>query len=190
MGLESASARVLKQICKGVTLQQVEEVIGWCNELGLMIKLFLTWGHPTETYREALETVRFMERYKDRVQRLATHVGILIYPGTAVEAFAREHGFLPPNFSWSKQYHEPSNSNLGTHPSVPLLLQPQMNRRHLARIFFKIHWKPLLTFSNILRKIWACAWSRESRRRHLNTLIELFNQRFNFHIRPMGGRGG
>ena len=187
MGLESACARVLKQICKGVTLQQVEDVIGWCNDLGLMIKLFLTWGHPTETYREALETLRFMERNHHRVQRMAAHVGILIYPGTGVEAFAREQGFLPADFSWSSPYHETAHSTLGSDPSVPLLLQPQMNRRHLARIFFKIHWKPLLTFPNVFKKIWACVWNRESRRRHLNTLIELCNQRFNLHIRPMGG---
>jgi len=187
MGLESACARVLKQICKGVTLQQVEDVVGWCNDLGLMIKLFLTWGHPTETYREALETFRFMERNHHRVQRMAAHVGIMIYPGTGVEAFAREQGFLPEDFSWSRPYHEAAHSTLGSDPSVPLLLQPQMNRRHLARIFFKIHWKPLLTFPNVFKKIWACVWNRESRRRHLNTLIELCNQRFNLHIRPMGG---
>jgi radical SAM superfamily enzyme YgiQ (UPF0313 family) len=187
MGLESASARVLKQICKGVTLKQVQDVIGWCNDLGLMTKLFLTWGHPTETYREALETVRFMERNLHRVQHMAAHVGILIYPGTGVEAFAREQGLLPADFSWSGPYHEAANGTLGSDSSVPLLLQPQMNRRHLARIFFKIHWKPLLTFSNVFRKIWACVWNRESRRRHLNTLIELCNQRFNRHIRPLGG---
>jgi hypothetical protein len=152
-----------------------------------MIKLFLTWGHPTETYREALETLRFMERNHHRVQRMAAHVGIMIYPGTGVEAFAREHGFLPADFSWSKPYHVEANGALGSDPSVPLLLQPQMNRRHLARIFFNIHWKPLLTLSNVFRKFWACVWSRDSRRRHLNTLIELCNQRFNMHIRPMGG---
>jgi radical SAM superfamily enzyme YgiQ (UPF0313 family) len=187
MGLESASARVLKQICKGVTLPQVESVIDWCNELGLMIKLFLTWGHPTETYPEALETLRFMERNRHRVKRMAAHVGIMIYPGTGVEAFAREHGFLSSDFSWSSPYHENDNGTLGSDPSVPLLLQPQMNRRHLARIFFKIHWKPLFTFSNVFKKIWDSVWSRELRRRHANTLIELCNQRFNLHIRPMGG---
>jgi radical SAM superfamily enzyme YgiQ (UPF0313 family) len=187
MGLESASARVLKQICKGVTLQQVEDAIGWCNDLGLMIKLFLTWGHPTETYQEAVETLRFMERNRVRVKRMAAHVGIMIYPGTGVEAFAGERGFLPADFSWSGPYHEIANERLGIDPHVPLLLQPQMNRRHLARIFFKIHWKPLFTFSNVFKKIWASVWSQESRRRHANTLIELCNQRFNLHIRPMGG---
>lgn len=42
--------------------------------------------------------------------------------------------------------------------------------------------QPLFKF----KKIRACMWSRESRPRHLNTLIEFCNQRFNLHIRLMG----
>jgi radical SAM superfamily enzyme YgiQ (UPF0313 family) len=189
MGLESASPRILKQICKGISLQQVENVICWCNEIGLMVKLFLTWGHPTETYREALETYRFMERYKDRVQRMAAHVGIMIYPGTGVETFAKEHGFMPPNFSWTTPFYEPSNPNLGSGPTVPLLMQPQLNYKHLARIFFKIHWKPLLTLPNMLQKLWTSLREKDLRIKHLNTLVELCNQRFNLHLKTIQNRG-
>ena len=185
MGLESASSRVLKKISKGISLQQVERVIGWCEEIGLMVKLFLTWGHPTETYQEALETYRFMEKYKDRVQRMAAHVGIMIYPGTVVEGFAREQGFLPADFSWAAPYQEQSNSNLGSDPTVPLLMQPQLDYKHLARIYYKIHWKPLLTLPNLLQKSWACLKSKDQRNKHCNTLIELCNQRFNLSLKPI-----
>jgi radical SAM superfamily enzyme YgiQ (UPF0313 family) len=183
MGLESASPRVLKQICKGVSLQQVENVIGWCNEIDLMVKLFLTWGHPTETYQEALETYRFTEKYRSRVHRFSSHVGIMIYPGTGVESYARDHGLLPADFCWSKPYYNRSNLNLGSDPTLPLLIQPQLNFKHLARVYYKIRWKPLLNLPNMLKKFWECITHKNLRRRHVTTLIEFCNQMFNLHIR-------
>ncbi len=183
MGLESASPRVLKTISKGISVRQVENIIHWTDELGLMVKLFITWGHPTETYKEAMESYRFMEKWKNKVYKMATHVGIMIYPGTGVEKFAREHGYLPPNFSWSNPYYEVSSRNLESDSTVPLLLQPQMNYKHLARINFKLHWKPLLSLPNILKKICDVIKNRNLRKKHINNLIDLFNQRFNQNIK-------
>lgn len=182
MGLESASSRVRKKISKGISLQQVENVINWCDELELLVKLFITWGHPTETYNEALQTYRFLEKYQNRVYKMATHVGIMIYPGTEVEKFARQHGYLAPDFSWSHPYYDVANLNLGSDPEVPLLIQPQMKYKHLARINFKLHWKPLLNLPNIFRKLVELFFKKDLRKKHINTLIELFNQRFNRNI--------
>jgi magnesium-protoporphyrin IX monomethyl ester (oxidative) cyclase len=185
MGLESASSRVRKAISKGISLKQVKNVINWCNELDLLVKLFITWGHPTETYKEALETYKFLEKYQDRVYRMASHVGIMIYPGTDVEKFARQQGYLSPDFSWSNPYCEVANLNLGSDPEVPLLIQPQMKYKHLARINFKLNWKPLLNLSNIFRKLSELFFKKDLRKKHINTLIELFNQRFNRNIQTL-----
>ena len=185
VGLESASSRVRRAISKGITLQQVENVIDWCNELGLLVKLFITWGHPTETYKEALQTYRFVEKYRNKVYRMAAHVGIMIYPGTDVEKFARQQGYLAPNFSWSKPYYEIANVNLGSDPQVPLLIQHQMQYKHLARINFKLHWSPLLNLPNIFRKLVELFFKKDLRKKHINTLIELFNQRFNRNIQTL-----
>lgn len=185
VGLESASQRILKTISKGISTRQIENLINWADELGLMMKLFLTFGHPTETYREAMETIRFMEKYTSMVHRMATHLGIMIYPGTGVEKFAREHQYLPSNFSWSQPFYELSNKHLGSDPTVPLLLQPQMSYKHLAKIQIKIHWRPLLNISNILRKIFDMLRYSDLRKKHINTLIELFNLRFNLNINKL-----
>lgn len=182
MGLESASPRVLKKISKGVSVSQVENIIKWTNELELLLKLFITWGHPTETYEEAKITYGFMEKYKNKVYKMATHVGIMIYPGTEVEKFARQNGHLPQNFSWSNPYNELSSRNLGCHPTVPLLIQPQMNYRHLARISFRLHWKPLLNISNLLKKLREVIGNRNLRKKHINTLVDLLNQRLNLNV--------
>jgi radical SAM superfamily enzyme YgiQ (UPF0313 family) len=42
VGLESVSPRVLKTIHKNITVQEIKNVIDWANELGLLVKLFLT----------------------------------------------------------------------------------------------------------------------------------------------------
>jgi len=107
-----------------------------------------------------------MEKYKDKVYKFAGHVGIMIYPGTGVEKFAREHGYLPPSFSWSNPYYELSNKNLGSDPTVPILLQPQMNYKHLARINFKLHWKPLLNLPNLFKKLFDVISNKDMRKKH------------------------
>jgi radical SAM superfamily enzyme YgiQ (UPF0313 family) len=185
VGLESASPRVLRTISKGISVRQIENIIEWTNELDLLVKLFVTWGHPTETYKEALETYRFVEKYKNDVYRMAAHVGIMIYPGTGVEVFARQNGYLPADFSWSKPYYDPSNENLGIDSSVPLLMQPQLKYKQLARIYFKLHWKPLLKIPNLLKKLRDVVLNGELRKNHINTLIDLFNQRFNLNIKKL-----
>jgi radical SAM superfamily enzyme YgiQ (UPF0313 family) len=185
MGLESASSRVRKTISKGISLKQVENAINWCDELELLLKLFVTVGHPTETYKEALKTYRFMEEYKSKVYKMATHVGIMIYPGTEVEKFAKLNGYLSSNFSWSTPFYENSNKNFGSDPHVPLLIQPQMKYKHLAKIHFKLHWKPLLNFKNLFKKICELFWKKDTRSKHIDTLIQLFNQRFNLSIRSL-----
>jgi hypothetical protein len=113
---------------------------------------------------------------------MATHVGIMIYPGTDVEKYARQRGYLAPDFSWSKPYYEVVNRNLGSDPQVPLLIQPQMKFKHLARINFKLNWKPLLNLPNIFRKLAELFSKKDLRKKHINTLIELVNQRFNRNI--------
>jgi anaerobic magnesium-protoporphyrin IX monomethyl ester cyclase len=182
VGMESASPRVLKTIHKNITIRQIENVIDWADELGLLVKLFLTWGHPTETYQEAMLTYRFYKKHKAAVRHLATHIGIMIYPGTGVEKFAIENACLPPDFSWSAPYYEASNINLGCDPRVPLLFQPQLQFKHLAKIHFKIHWKPLFTLSNVLKKLREVILYQDLRKRHFNTLIDLLNQRLGLRI--------
>lgn len=175
VGLESASPRILQAIQKKIRVQEIINIIEWTNELDLMAKVFLTWGHPTETFKEAMETYRFYEDYKDKVYAMATHVGIMIYPGTGVERFARSEALLPRGFSWSTPYFEASNDNLGCDPRVPLLFQPQLSYAHLAKIKYRLHWKPLLSLSNIVKKLGEIMSSKDLRKKHFRTIMELLN---------------
>lgn len=187
MGLESACPRVLEKISKGISIRQVENIINWTDQIGMRLKLFITWGHPTETYKEAKTTYKFVRKYQSKVYKMATHVGIMIYPGTEVERYARKGGYLPRDFSWSRPFLDQTSKNLGCHPAVPLLIQPQMSYEHLSRISFKLHWLPLLNISNILKKTGEFLVRSDLRKKHINTIIDLVNQRFNLNIRKRIG---
>jgi hypothetical protein len=60
-GLEVATDRLLKLINKGVTVEQVSQVVNHFTQAGIMVHAYLMYGFPTQTAQEtidALETVR------------------------------------------------------------------------------------------------------------------------------------
>jgi len=101
-GLEAGSDRVRNEVIgKKVDIRDFRNLVRWSNELGVVPNVFFIFSHPTETWAEAGETIRLIEEYQDRIE---ASVAILhIYPGTPLERFARETGFLPPDFSWTRK---------------------------------------------------------------------------------------
>jgi len=104
-GLESGSERVRNQIInKKVDVEDLHNLIHWCQELDIVPNVFFIFSHPTETWEEAQETIRIIEEYKDSIE---ASVAILhIYPGTPLEKTAWETGVLPEDFSWTKKYRK------------------------------------------------------------------------------------
>jgi hypothetical protein len=60
LGVESAAPRVLTMIDKGIPADDVREVIGNLARAGVAVEAMCFSDFPTETYREAMETVRFI----------------------------------------------------------------------------------------------------------------------------------
>jgi radical SAM superfamily enzyme YgiQ (UPF0313 family) len=104
-GLEAGSDRVREEIVgKQIEMADFHNLTAWCVELGIVANVFFIFSHPTETWREAQETIRIIERYQGRIEG---SVAILhIYPGTPLEKHARETGFLPSGFTWSRPRHK------------------------------------------------------------------------------------
>lgn len=101
-GLEAGSDRVREQIVgKQIEMSDFHNLTAWCLELGIVANVFFIFSHPTETWEEAQVTISIIEQYKDRIEG---SVAILhIYPGTPLEKLARETGFLPEGFSWTRR---------------------------------------------------------------------------------------
>jgi anaerobic magnesium-protoporphyrin IX monomethyl ester cyclase len=120
-GIEAGSERVRNSVIdKKIRIEDCRNVIAWCRELEIIPNVFFIFSHPTETWEEAQETIRLIERYKNEVE---ASVAILhIYPGTPLEATAKEIGRLPADFSWSERH----SSKIITLPTaqgdVPLFL--------------------------------------------------------------------
>jgi len=61
-GLESYNQRVLDAMKKNIKLDWVEKNIINCLKSGISVHLFFMTGFPTETYEEALNTYRFVDK--------------------------------------------------------------------------------------------------------------------------------
>jgi len=68
-GIETGSRKMLEYVKKGVSLEQLESAIRWANELGIWIGIEIICGLPHETERDIQETVSFLQRNKDYINR-------------------------------------------------------------------------------------------------------------------------
>ena len=65
LGVESATPRVLSLIDKGIPIEAVESAIVNLSQAGVAVEAMCFSDFPTESYREAMETVRFVEGVGD-----------------------------------------------------------------------------------------------------------------------------
>jgi len=87
-GVESGDEAILKKICKEITPPMALDAIAAAQRAGLRAAAFFILGHPGETWRTALKTMRLAA--KCRADSIA--VGVMVpYPGTEVWGMAR-HG--------------------------------------------------------------------------------------------------
>ncbi|MGD8718884.1 MAG: radical SAM protein [Candidatus Zixiibacteriota bacterium] len=152
-GVESADEDVLEYISKRITLEKAVRVMHWAKELGLYTKVSFSLGHPGETFEQAVKTNRFARKYGHLMTFRGYNPGVRIYPGTRVEAYARQHGLMPEGFDWAAPYENDDNEKLfKLRDNVPLLLQPQMGVDELRRLRKRFLWGYFLTPRYILTK--------------------------------------
>ena len=104
-GLEAGSDRVRNDIVgKKIDIADFENLVRWCREFDVIPNVFFIFSHPTETWEDAGETIRIIEKYKDEIEG---SVAILhIYPGTPLEKLALDTGVLPPGFTWTRPFRK------------------------------------------------------------------------------------
>lgn len=59
-GLESSNQRILDLMKKGINVDVVKRILGDCLKTGISFHLYVIIGFPTETEKEALETLDFV----------------------------------------------------------------------------------------------------------------------------------
>jgi anaerobic magnesium-protoporphyrin IX monomethyl ester cyclase len=70
-GLESYNQRVLDLMEKGVRVEEIGRIVEECHGAGIEARLMCMVGFPTETRREALETMRFLMEYRGKYTSFA-----------------------------------------------------------------------------------------------------------------------
>lgn len=134
MGLESADAERLKKIAKGISTSQALKVMADCRELGILIKVFFTFGHPGQTFKECKEDIKFIREHRKEIDFYAVTPGLKIYPGTRLEKEARESGILPRDFSWVTSRPSAGNLLLLETSNTFILFQKGLGAARLAQI--------------------------------------------------------
>ncbi len=67
LGVESASPRVLEMIDKGAPVSTVKSVMKNLSSAGIAVEAMCFTDFPTESYKEAMETLRFLDEHRDQV---------------------------------------------------------------------------------------------------------------------------
>lgn len=97
-GLESGNADTLTRIQKKITLSQLRQAAEWTKQSRIPFSVNFIVGHPGETLRTAMDSVRFAESLP------ATWVNfynLVPFPGTPAFEWVGEHGrFLIPKNSY------------------------------------------------------------------------------------------
>ena len=100
IGIESGNEKILKDIKKGITLSQAEKVVRMCKNIKLGVRTYFILGHPNETLKTAIDTIRFAAKIKPTY----TVFGIMVpYPNTEIAKMAErsEGGYRLLSKDWS-----------------------------------------------------------------------------------------
>ena len=154
IGFETTDEELLRRMGKRITKEQVDQVLSWCKQLGIICKVFFTFGHLGETMQTCLTDLKYLRANRERIQFYGTTIGIRIYPGTVLEYKARKAGLLPSNFSWAK-FKAPLRNWWVLEPSDVLILeQPGLRLPQLGRLIVRLLWQgTALSPSYILKMI-------------------------------------
>lgn len=134
-GVESGSQRILDEVIgKKISLQQVREVTRWCYELGIKTNPFFIFSHPEETEEDIEQTMEMMRNWPAHsdISLSLLH----IYPGTRLEAAAKEKGLLPADFSWAKKDQRGVITLPSAQGNVPIFVD-KLSWEYLSRLMFE-----------------------------------------------------
>jgi len=121
VGVESGSPRILSEIHKGITVEQVLGIAKKCSDIGIFIEFYFMYSLPGETegdVRKTLDLIDKVEKYPFSLR--SAFQPAMIFPGAKLETIARENGILPKNFSWYDNKEYELNKALNQIPNIPL----------------------------------------------------------------------
>lgn len=83
-GIESAVPRVIKELAKGITTEQIEDAFALCKQYGIKTLAYFMMGSPTETQEDVDETLRLSRRIDPDFMQMT-----ILSPFPATEIYLR-----------------------------------------------------------------------------------------------------
>ncbi len=94
-GLESASQKTLNMINKNLKVEQIEPVLHWAKNAGLMPHLTVMVGYPWESEEDLANTMQFAENlFKKGLADSLQATIVIPYPGTPLFDYCQKSGLL------------------------------------------------------------------------------------------------
>jgi radical SAM superfamily enzyme YgiQ (UPF0313 family) len=145
-GVESGDPEILKNLRKGITIEQAREAYKMAKKAGLITFAYFMLGSPGETEKEIMSSIKLAKELNpDFVQFLITTP----FPSTDLYDLGREKGILKGDYwrKFSSRPYEDFKTQWWTEYFSPEELQKWQRRAHL-----KFYYRPGYIF-NQLRQI-------------------------------------
>lgn len=143
-GVESGSQRILDQMHKGVTLDQIRETVRITNEVGIKTRGYLILGHLDESVEEMRQTIEFAKSLDLDVASFTLFVPL---PGTLDYKRAHKFGQFDPDFYMKDLLLE---YNM---PKFPVFVPNGMTQKELMAIHREAYNKVYLRPGYIFKKL-------------------------------------
>ena len=98
-GLESADNRILKSMNKHITVEQIENALSLCNEVGISAQGIFIFGDEAETVETAHNTIQWWREHPQYAINLSL---IKLYPGSILYRHACERGLIKDEVQFIK----------------------------------------------------------------------------------------
>lgn len=98
-GLESADNRILKSMCKHITIEQIEKALELCKEIGIEAAGAFIFGDEEETTETARNTINWWKAHPD--YNITTDL-IIMYPGSVLYQNALKKGIIKDEVAFIK----------------------------------------------------------------------------------------
>ena len=137
IGIESGNNKILENINKKITTEEIEKKVELLHKYNVDVKGFFIFGLPGEGPEEAMETINFANKLKDKGLTSADFYAMTPFPGTPIYNNPEKYGCKILHHDWDK-YLE-----VGKDEIEPVLETDKMNTTQIKNFMrlAKQQWK-------------------------------------------------
>jgi len=142
-GVETGNPRVVKELQKGTSIEQVEKAFDLCKKFKIKTLAYFMMGNPTETWEDVMDTFRLSNRIKPDFMQMTI---LSPFPATQIHDRARNEGIIIGD-PW-RDYASKINDDFR-----PPLYDSIYNRKelesHLRKFYGMFYLRPKFVFDRV-----------------------------------------